>query len=194
MQLLFAILSAAAAAPAVQAPAPERPPLEARRDYRVVYAGFTGQPTVWSWRAASRRLRIEAEGEWTLKDFSTGRSTRVNDVARIGSPADADPATLSPRPDATYAYAGADEVAGHACQLWDMRDEVMTARYCLTPDGVMLRQQVSRFDGQPVSLTMEAKEVSLAPQPAGRFRLPSGYPLVDGMEALTRRLSKPGRQ
>jgi len=170
---------------------PERPRLEASRDFSGTYRASGGEagrgagtPTELqlSWLAAARVLRVERPGQgYALNDRRAGSVRVVPAGSRfamsvpLGAANSVAGIPTEPGPGARFTREGGDTVAGLRCTLWRFTDGAHSGRLCLTADGVLLRGE---GEGGGRRGRIEAVSVRLAPQDPARFRLPPGTPVV----------------
>ena len=177
-----------------------RPTLPPTRDLEVSYRaegaaaevvpGGRGDGQVrLMWSTSAQTLRLEADGrpQFLVLNLPKHEAHVIDTGLRSAvllpvRPRDVDALTLQ---GATTTRRGEERIAGYGCTVWDVASSRGSGSVCITADGVPLRATGS-YDGRQGSFI--ATSVSLAAQPAERFRVPAGYFSLDlpGLSGLAR--------
>lgn len=166
------------------AAAQTRPLLLPARDVMVQYAltGTDGASTgseTWFYSASAQLFRIEAgrmDGYSLLGADNTLRA--VNHTIRQVVKVERRPGGIF-GVDSVFTRLGAEQVAGRDCTNWRVTapgGATPPPEVCLTAQGVILRR---RF-GNTVATATAVTNLAPEQQPADRFALPPGYPVVIG--------------
>jgi len=177
------LLGLLATAPfALPAAAQDRPPVPPTRDYAITYRLDSGGRTTnlnMAYSAQLQRIRTDMSPSHVgIMDQRTRRMTMLMveqkmamEMDLAGNPG-ADPQELMR--DAEFTRLGQDTVAGHRCTIYRVRSQGREGTSCLTAEGIVLRTEAPNAQGGgPVK--MEAVQVSLSAQPAGRFEVPPDF-------------------
>lgn len=162
-----------------------RPLLAPARDVMVQYRvlGREGTGSSLRVRFSGEKLRVEpsAMKGYVIVDRAAGQALVVVEaqhsyVEMPGGGTIARDLLLSPK--MRFTKRGTERVAGLDCTVWDVESPGgQTGTACITTDGVVLRgagQDPKRGSG-----SLEATEVTYAPQPPELFQPPPDYRRVD---------------
>jgi hypothetical protein len=165
---------------ALPAAAQDRPMLTPQRDvmvtYRVAAEGQTGEMRM-AWLAGPGLLRMDMPGGqgWIVVNLRDSSGFLVMEPTRAIMPLPPGASAherLSASPTARFTREREDRVAGLPCTVWQVEERDEAGRLCITGEGVVLRADGTRRNGQG---RMEATAVSFAAQDPARFRRPEGF-------------------
>jgi len=184
----LAALALAAALPALDAAAQERPQVFPTRDVAVTYRvtgarAQSGLPAMtMSWLTSQQTLRVDMPGMgYMVADQRAQRGFMVMEQMRMLMDIPMEQANAGLPTRGQFRQTGRDNVAGHACNVWNFQDGNDRGTACITPDGVTLRAQ-GTSGGE--SGSMEATRVVYGAQDPARFRRPQGYQTMQMPQGL----------
>ncbi|MBE7209502.1 MAG: hypothetical protein INR65_00645 [Gluconacetobacter diazotrophicus] len=182
---VLVLMLAAFAAPGARADTPsgtaaDRPFVVPQRDVDVVYAVPTPDngPALsqrMRFAAATRQQRVDPPGSglYMLTDYAARTMTVVQPAQHLATTIPAPGAPLSPDGRAAggaWSRGATATIAGLSCTDWQTADASGNpSEVCFTDDGVLLRA------AQGGRIMLEARTVSLLPQPAAVFVVPDGF-------------------
>ncbi|MXP61928.1 hypothetical protein E0493_01010 [Roseomonas sp. M0104] len=184
--LALGALWTATPARAEPGPAHLRPVRDVAVTYRVQGGNEAPRLVPVAWLAASDRIRAEPPGlpGWVLVDLPRNEALLV--IEAQGMAVRLPAGNLLPLlggipPDTRLSPAGSGTVAGHRCEVWQVRRQDAAGTVCLTEDGVILRAEGARGGKHG---RLEATRVTYGRQDPARFQLPAGVPVVNLPPAL----------